>query len=510
MASEKSRRSRSRRGRGQASAPRLGGLALVARLPHWLIASLFFLLLLVGPLPMGANRDWAWAPMVVVIGLIAVLVAFGLAGGAGFAVRSDEKVPLLVLSIFFVATVAAALLQMLPIAPQAGSAPYYAQAAKIFGRTESAVISVAVDTSLADLMKCVACGLVFLVARAICASENGARALLMTLIASALLVMGYGILMKREADSCYVGSFLKKAGDYIAGSDHCLMSGTFVSSNAFACYLGMAVMAALALIFNDRRSRRQRLEEELGEEEGENRLVKWLTGSRIALMGVGFFLFGGVMISGSRAGFAATVVGAAALGYILMHGRWRSRAHLSKTLFAAILVAGAAALIAGSSLLHKISHLPSGDAVNRIVIWRTTLQAIEKSPWLGWGLGSYQDVFTTLQPNDMTQPNDKAHSTPLETIVELGIPAAVVAMIAVALPWWICLRGALRRRRHRYLMGAAFAVATVPILHSMVDFSLQMPAIAFMVSAFLGMGWAQAFIPTEPPATPRTFTVPPE
>lgn len=56
------------------------------------------------------------------------------------------------------------------------------------------------------------------------------------------------------------------------------------------------------------------------------------------------------------------------------------------------------------------------------------------------------------------------------------------------------LYGALTRRRaHRYLPGAAFAVAAVAILHSVVDFSLQMPAIAFVVSALLGMGWAQAF-----------------
>jgi hypothetical protein len=37
-------------------------------------------------------------------------------------------------------------------------------------------------------------------------------------------------------------------------------------------------------------------------------------------------------------------------------------------------------------------------------------------------------------------------------------------------------------------------------LHSIVDFSLQIPAIGFIVSAFLGMGWAQAFSRTAPPS----------
>ena len=99
-----------------------------------------------------------------------------------------------------------------------------------------------------------------------------------------------------------------------------------------------------------------------------------------------------------------------------------------------------------------------------------------------------------MQPARIPQPNDIAHSTPLETVVEVGIPAAIVAFAIVLLPWWICLRGALTRRRaQRYLPAAAFAVAGVAILHSTVDFSLQIPAIGFVTSAMLGLGWAQAF-----------------
>jgi hypothetical protein len=86
-------------------------------------------------------------------------------------------------------------------------------------------------------------------------------------------------------------------------------------------------------------------------------------------------------------------------------------------------------------------------------------------------------------------------------VVELGIPGAVPAWLVVLIPWGICLRGAWRRsRRHRYLPAAAFAVSSVAILHSFVDFSLQIPAIGFAVSAFLGMGWAQAFSRASPPS----------
>lgn len=116
------------------------------------------------------------------------------------------------------------------------------------------------------------------------------------------------------------------------------------------------------------------------------------------------------------------------------------------------------------------------------------------SPWVGWGLGGFGDVFAILQPSDSLQPNDIAHSTPLETVVELGVIAAMPAFLIVLLPWSVCLRGALTRRpSRRYLPAAAFATAAVSILHSLVDFSLQIPAIGFVTAALLGMGWAQAF-----------------
>ena len=44
------------------------------------------------------------------------------------------------------------------------------------------------------------------------------------------------------------------------------MSGTFVNSNSFACFLGMALVAVISLIFDGRRSRRQQ-ELDYGEEE---------------------------------------------------------------------------------------------------------------------------------------------------------------------------------------------------------------------------------------------------
>ncbi len=454
------------------------------------VLALFLFLLLVSPLPMGANRDWAWSPMVVAIGAIAALG--GVFGGPGAFVAPAERKPLLWLIGVFALFLLLALLQVSPLAPAAGSAAFYAHAREILGHAHAAVPSIAPDASYDTLLRCLACALFFLVGRALCRDDRAARLLLMTLLVSAIIVAAYGIYMQVSTHSCYLGGFLKKQGHYDPASDRCLMSGTFVSPNNYACYLGMAVVSAFALLFGDSQARRDYAYDD--DEEDDH---PWLTGTRLALGAVALLCLGGILISGSRAGFAATVAGVIALGYLLVRGKENFRTYVRRAALAAVLIGLVVGVIAGGSLLRKT--VASSNNFNRVVVWRISLDAVAQSPLLGWGLGSYPDVYAIHQPATIIMPNDKAHSTPIEVLVEMGIPGGIAAMALVVIPWWICLAAALRQRRQRYLVAAGFAVVAVPILHSLVDFSLQIPAIAFVVSAFLGMGWGQAFPDDSPP-----------
>jgi O-antigen ligase len=309
--------------------------------------------------------------------------------------------------------------------------------------------------------------------------------LLYVVLASAVLVMSYAILMHISTNSCYVGGYLKKQGEWFA-SNKCTMSGTFVNSNSFGCYMGMGLVAAMALLFSPGRSRRDD-----GEDVDDTPYVSAITGPRVALVAAGLYLLGGLLLSSSRAGLPATFVGLMALGYLLARGRRREDINVKAIIVAVAAIVVVIVVIAGSAFLTKLATFSQAGSVNRLIIWRTALEAIALSPWLGWGLGSFADIYTILQPVEIPIANDLAHSTPLETIVELGIPAALVAFVIVLLPWGVCWRGGRRAASRSYLPAAAFALAAVPILHSLVDFSLQMPAIAFVTSAFLGMGWAQ-------------------
>jgi O-antigen ligase len=450
---------------------------------------LFFLILMLAAIPMGANRDWAWAPLCIAFGLMAIPVAFGVGSRGGLAIAAAEERPLLALIVCFAAFLTFALWQMSTLAPLAGDAWLFARAKEILGEAHAPIPAVAADFARNSILRSIACALIFLMARAICRDRDNARWLLVAMVLSGVLVVAYGLAMQVSTNACYVGTYLKIQFEY-AETQRCLMSGTFVNSNSFACYVGMAIVAVIALLFS--RDKKQ-VDAPYGyNEEDDTRFINWLTGKRIAQLAALLLLLGGLLFSASRAGFAATVVGVLAFGILMMRGRWKSRPDLGRIFFIGLAVCIVVGLIAGGALINKFAD--SDDPWARLRIWQTSFKAIALSPWLGWGLGGFADAYMILQPASILQPNDLAHSTPIEIMVELGVFGAMLAFAVVLLPWIVCLRGALRRRlAHRHLPIAAFALAAIPILHSTVDFSLQMPAIGFVVSAFLGMGWAQAF-----------------
>jgi O-antigen ligase len=208
----------------------------------------------------------------------------------------------------------------------------------------------------------------------------------------------------------------------------------------------------------------------------------------MALLFVGTQLF-----SSSRAAFAVTVAVTIVLLYLSMRGRWRSRGQVGRAVAVGAAIGVLVLAIAGGAMLRKVSLLSDSSNFNRAFIWEASLRAAQASPWLGWGLGTFPEIYAAYQPDEIRQVNDKAHSTPIELYVETGILGTVPGLLMVLIPWGVCLWGAVRRRRQRHLLVAAFAVPGIAMLHSAVDFSLQIPAIAFISAAFLGMGWAQAF-----------------
>ena len=267
---------------------------------------IFFAMVTLAALPMGANRDWAWAPLCVMLGLVAIPIALGIGPRSGHSVGPVERAPLLVLIGCWVFFAAFAVWQTTTWTPLTADAWLFQRAAEILGSARAPIPAIAADAARNSLLKCVACALIFLMARAVCRDRDNARWFLMALVISGVLVVAYGIAMQMATNSCYLGSYLRKQFE-LTPTDRCPMGGTFVNSNSFACYMGMATLAAVALVFSKHRPRDAvNVPSGYDDEDDDVGFIDWFTGPRVVLLAVSLLMLGGMMMSASRAGFGAT------------------------------------------------------------------------------------------------------------------------------------------------------------------------------------------------------------
>ena len=149
----------------------------------------------------------------------------------------------------------------------------------------------------------------------------------------------------------------------------------------------------------------------------------------------------------------------------------------------------------GATLVERLGF-SAENMVGREIIIGETADAALTTPWFGTGFGTFQEAWPFFRPTGINAWFRQAHSTYVENLLELGIPAAIALFTTVFWLLAICARGLVVRRRNGLFPSLAISVAIVPIAHSTIDFSLQMPAVAFYLALWIGLGVAQA-IPTE-------------
>jgi len=85
-----------------------------------------------------------------------------------------------------------------------------------------------------------------------------------------------------------------------------------------------------------------------------------------------------------------------------------------------------------------------------------------------------------------------AHNTYLEVLQGLGLLFGSMLIASVVLLVLRCVKGVVNRQMNETLPSVAASVAFLLGVHSLVDFSLQMQAIAITLMALLGAGVAQS------------------
>jgi O-antigen ligase len=189
-----------------------------------------------------------------------------------------------------------------------------------------------------------------------------------------------------------------------------------------------------------------------------------------------------VFLSGSRGGMLSLAVEMSILATVLGFRRHRRRAVWLVSAFLAILVV-MLLWLGGSTLMDRLASIDT-DAHKelasgvRLTIDRDALRMFARKPLFGWGLGTFPEVYPQFRSFYTDDLVDQAHNDYLQLLVETGTFGFVIML------WFIVLmyRCALRKLQHweRDVNGAVALAALLGcsgiLVHSFVDFNLQIPA----------------------------------
>jgi len=204
--------------------------------------------------------------------------------------------------------------------------------------------------------------------------------------------------------------------------------------------------------------------------------------------------FAGVVVSGSRAGLAAAVVGLVfQTGLVARMGRNR---WVPIALALAILAGGWFVVSRGPAAhLGRQFSRPVHEILTseRFAVWRPALGLWAESPVFGTGLGTFGEAFTRVQPVEIQGARwGRAHNDPLELLVTGGLVGfglfGLALVLLVRRLWKV-----YRTNGHLAVRASALAalLALPPVaLHEFFDFGLTIPANAVFLTVLLGIGAA--------------------
>ncbi|SCM77997.1 conserved membrane hypothetical protein [uncultured Pleomorphomonas sp.] len=421
---------------------------------------------LLAPLPLGGIRAFFFMFYAVVVAVMGLFYALGLYRG-----QVRPRLPLSAFAIpviLFGLVLVWLLVTLLPLGIAA--APEWAALSPLVdvaGR-----ISIGPGATFDMLVRYLTYALFFVLALQVSVEKQRARTLFRLvywgIAAHALLALAsltfFGDVLLFLPKEAYVGD----------------ATGVFVNRNSFATFAAFGAVMGTALIFGDdendvARSRLSRILIQLG-----------FNVAPLALIGLA------LAFSHSRMGMFVAALGAGVVALVAVFRSTGVRRIIAGLLIVVGLVTGAVLANTGGILFERMATIDR-DADVRLAVYEQTLDLIAARPMTGFGGGTYEDAFRAVKA-DPIGPDvtfDAAHNLYLELAAELGIPAAIAVVLSVLLLAGTAAVAAVRRENWMIPAAAAAAVLAGAV-HSLVDFSLQIPAIVLMMLLILALGFAQS------------------
>ncbi len=212
-------------------------------------------------------------------------------------------------------------------------------------------------------------------------------------------------------------------------------------------------------------------------------LTRGARGSRKTMAGIAAALMAStIFLSGSRGGMVAFLVQAGVLAVVVFRGQ-KSRTVTRALLPFLLIGVGLVLWLGGNELAQRLETIHAETRAElsggtRLDIDRDALRMFTRKPVLGWGMGVFPDVYPQFRSFHTNFFINEAHNDYLQLLVEMG------GLGFATMLWflWPLFRNAGRKLQHwpedtNGAVGLAAMLGVTGILvHSLVDFNLQIPA----------------------------------
>lgn len=418
-------------------------------------------------LPIGSNRPLSWtilAFFVIILFIIQLIIDY--MQSAPLQLKG-----LWLPSTLFLLALSWGAVQMLPNLPEVLNHP-------VWQGLENATPAISADPEQGQhaMMRLVTYAMIFWIAMRSAASSARAEVMVggFAIFSTGLAI--FGIYALATGDNVFLGE----------GEQGPTLSASFINRNNYATYAVLGALANIAAYlqcFEATRINTQQMSSAV-----RDTLEQFFAGAWIFALGA-LICITAVALTQSRAGNMSGL-----LGLIVFAAIWRGKGQKWNPFLLATLAAvvGFVAFTNATGLANRF--MADTTENGRFLAYPDIVTAIMDRPFLGHGLGAFEDVFRQyVKPEIAFAEWSQAHNSFLENAFELGLPAAFAFYAALLLVALRIRRGARIRKNNRSFTCFAFACIAAAVLHSCFDFSLQIPAVAAAFAMILGIGWAQSF-----------------
>lgn len=384
-------------------------------------------------------------------------------------------------AVMFLIVVLWIFLQCVTWLPAALTHPIWSMASEALDMPLAGSVSVDRDLTILALVRLITSASVFWIAVQLC-RDAGRAVLLIQMVAA---ICAFYVVYAFVTSALQAGRLPSFGAPSTAP-----IASTFINRNSFATYAGIGLIAVCGLIL--RLYRR-----ELGAVSGsyELQLASFIetTGQKgVALFAGAALLLIAVFLTGSRGGFVAAGAAMLVLFVLSVGSKERRASQIQVVAFGTVLI-GAVFLAYGDVIAGRIASSGFTDA-SRMSVYLITLWSILDRPFAGHGYGSFVDVFPMYRDRSISVQGiwEQAHNTYLEIFQGLGLVFGSLLVVSVSLLVLACARGGMSRRRNEMIPRIAASVSVLVGVQALVDFSLQIQAVAITFMAILGAGVAQS------------------